>query len=945
MASFIEKIAESLKIIPKLTNGEKLPHLNEPGELTAYPPPEMWDNWQEYEAKSGDARKKRDYMIVPTSCFNCEAGCGLLSYVDKETMEVRKFEGNPYHPGSRGRNCAKGPATINQITDPDRILYPLKRVGKRGEGKWERVSWDEVLDDIADRLSRAIKEERHNEIAYHVGRPGHEGYANRVLQAWGVDGHNSHTNICSAGARFGYAIWHGYDRPSPDHANARFILLISAHLESGHYFNPHAQRIIEGMMKGAKLAVMDPRLSNTASMATHWMPTNPGSEAAVLLAMAKIILDEGLYNEAFLRNWVNWETYMEQRQSDKPATFENFIKAMREEYAEYTPEFAAAEAGISAEMIVDVARQIGEAGERFATHNWRSASSGNLGGWAVSRCLHFLNVLTGSVGTVGGTSPSAWNKFKPTMFNKPPAQKFWNELHFPNEYPLAHYELSFLLPHFLKENRGKMDVYFSRVFNPVWTYPDGFSWIEALSDENMFGMHIALTPTWNETAYYADYVLPMGHAGERHDLLSYETHSGMWMAFRQPVLREARRRLGENVEFTWQANPGEVWEEDEFWIELSWRMDPDGSLGIRKHFLSPYRENEKITIDEYYRFIFDNTPGLSEKAAAEGLDSLAYMRKYGAFEVESSSYAKYLKSIPESDLKDAKVEEKSGLIAKDGNVAGVMVEGKAYAGFPTPSRKQEFFSQTLVDWGWPEYAIPTYIKSHVHEENLEREKGDFPLVPTFRLPTLIHSRSGNAKWLTEISNRNPIWMHVSDAERLGIKTNDLLRITTEIGYFVDKVWVTEGMKPGIVACSHHIGRWRRPQDKTGNRWATNTVALEKEGSLWKMSTMKGIGPFDSNDADSARVFWSDGGVHQNITFPVHPDPISGMHCWHQKVRITKAEPDDKYGDIAVDTQKSFEVYKNWLAKTRPAPGPNGLRRPLWLNRPLRPEESLFYLDK
>jgi hypothetical protein len=77
---------------------------------------------------------------------------------------------------------------------------------------------------------------RNNEDCLSRWRPGHEGYANRVLQAWGVDGHNSHTNICSSGARFGYNIWYGYDRPSPDHANAKVILLISAHLESGHYF-------------------------------------------------------------------------------------------------------------------------------------------------------------------------------------------------------------------------------------------------------------------------------------------------------------------------------------------------------------------------------------------------------------------------------------------------------------------------------------------------------------------------------------------------------------------------------------------------------------------------------------------------------------------------------------------------------------------------------------
>ena len=115
----------------------------------------------------------------------------------------------------------------------------------------------------------------------------------RVLNAWNVDGHNSHTNVCSSAARLGYTLWHGFDRPSPDHANAKFILLVSAHLESGHYFNPHAQRIMEGILSGAKLAVMDPRLSNTASTADYWMPTQPGSEPAVLLAIARLLLLNG----------------------------------------------------------------------------------------------------------------------------------------------------------------------------------------------------------------------------------------------------------------------------------------------------------------------------------------------------------------------------------------------------------------------------------------------------------------------------------------------------------------------------------------------------------------------------------------------------------------------------------------------------------------------------
>jgi hypothetical protein len=115
------------------------------------------------------------------------------------------------------------------------------------------------------------------------------------------------------------------------------------------------------------------------------------------------------------------------------------------------------------------------------------------------------------------------------------------------------------------------------------------------------------------------------------------------------------------------------------------------------------------------------------------------------------------------------------------------------------------------------------------------------------------------------------------------------------------------------------------------------------GHKWRMRIIDSIRPFKSNDPDSSRIFWSDGGVHQNITFPVHPDPVSGMHCWHQKVRVEKAHAEDCYGDVLVDTGKSFEVYRDWLKMARPAPGPEGLRRPLWLGRPLRPVEEMFYL--
>src|SRR5439155_356512 len=246
-----------------------------------------------------------------------------------------------------GRNCAKGPATLNQVNGPGRIRCPLRRVGPRGGGRWERVSWDEVLDDLGGRIRKALVEGRQTEIMYHLGRPGHElVYLQRVLHAWGIDGHNSHTNVCSSSARAGYAFWHGMDRPSPDHANARFILLLSSHLETGHYFNPHAQRIMEAKERGAQVCVIDSRLSNTASMATHV---------------------------------------------------------------------------------------------------WRNAAAGNLGGWQVARALELIVVLMGAVATPGGTAPGAWHKAVPAPPLMPPPARVWSELLMPREYPLAFFEMSYLL--------------------------------------------------------------------------------------------------------------------------------------------------------------------------------------------------------------------------------------------------------------------------------------------------------------------------------------------------------------------------------------------------------------------------------------------------------------------------------------------------------------------
>ena len=895
-----------------------------PWDLAVGPPPEQWDDWVELDPTAWPEKREVHYRCIPTICFNCESACGLVGFVDKADGRVVKFEGNPAHAGSRGRTCAKGPATINQVHDPDRILRPLKRVGPRGSGEFRETSWEEALADIGGRVRRALLEERHEELMYHVGRPGEDHFALRMLGAWGIDGHNSHTNVCSASARLGYSLWFGDDRPSPDYAGTRFMLLLSAHLETGHYFNPHAQRIVEARERGARFAVVDAGLSNTASRADLWIATWPGSESALLLAVARELLRSGRIDREYVRAWTNWrETlgHLDPRADvDAPDAFDAFLRKLEEHYDRYTPELVAEECRVDSKIVVQLADEIARAEGRFASHLWRNTASGNEGGWQVARCLMLLHVLTGSVGRPGGVNPNGWDKFAPKPSANPPAHARWNELLYPREYPLAHYELSFLLPHLLRDQQKRLEVYFTRVYNPVWTNPDGCSWIEMLEDEQKVGCHVALTPIWSETAQWADWVLPMGLGPERHDLMSQETHAGTWIGFRQPVKREFERLEGRAPDSTLGTNPGEVWEEAEFWIALSWKIDPDGSLGVRKWFESKRSPGTPVGMDEYWSDVFEHSvPGLPEAAAAEELTPLEYMRRYGCYEVPYAGQGRYEKKVEEGGVE--------------------LPDGSRRVGFPTPSKKLELWSPTMTEWGWDEHALPGYIRSQVHWSALA--EGEMVLLPTFRLPTQIHTRSANSKWLNELSHTNPLWIHPPDAERLGIANGELVRVSTRIGHFVVRAWVTEGIRPGVVACSHHMGRWRTHASTGGTHQNSSLVTIERADGCFTIRQKGAAGPYDSPDPDSERIWWREAGVNQNLTFPVQPDPISGMHCWHQKVRVEPARADDRYGDIHVDTLRSTAVWREWLERTKPAPGPGGLRRPLWMKRPLRPVDDAY----
>ena len=182
--------------------------------------------------------------------------------------------------------------------------------------------------------------------------------------------------------------------------------------------------------------------------------------------------------------------------------------------------------------------------------------------------------------------------------------------------------------------------------------------------------------------------------------------------------------------------------------------------------------------------------------------------------------------------------------------------------------------------------------------------------------------------------------------RFGLATGDLVKVHTEIGWFVISLWVTEGLKPGVVACSHHLGRWRRDRDEAIEPWGSSVVSVDERGAgKWMLRVKEPARPWTSSDPDSQRIWWSDTGVHQNLTFPVHPDPVSGMQCWHQVVKVERAGPEDRYGDVFVDTVRSHQVYLRWKSLCRPGtrPGRTSAAR-CWFARIARPSPEAYLMN-
>jgi anaerobic selenocysteine-containing dehydrogenase len=241
--------------------------------------------------------------VVKTLCQMCYFYCGLDVTVKDD--RIVKVAGMKEHPGSRGRLCPRGLAAPQLVTDPNRLTCPLRRKGERGSGRWQEISWEAALDEISEKMLSVREESGAEYCAYYRGQgPGwvtNFNYVWRFMNSWGSPNLFSHSHLCFVPRAVAHAATFG-PFPEPDYENTNCILLIGYNPVNTSPVN-YAPRVVWAKRSGAKLIVVDPRFTSIASKADLYLQVRPGTTGALVLAMIRVIIEEGLYDRQFIDAW------------------------------------------------------------------------------------------------------------------------------------------------------------------------------------------------------------------------------------------------------------------------------------------------------------------------------------------------------------------------------------------------------------------------------------------------------------------------------------------------------------------------------------------------------------------------------------------------------------------------------------------------------------------
>jgi thiosulfate reductase/polysulfide reductase chain A len=691
------------------------------------------------------------------------------------------------------------------------VKRPLKRTNRDksvgADPKWQEISWDQALDEIAGKLKALRDAGEAHKLLWFSEDHSFTHIQDDFCKLYGTPNYSNHSNLCDVARKASFKTVMGHDRPLADFIQSKYILLFGWNPTSAIKW-VHLPRIItQAIERGARMVVVDPYLSDTAVKAHEWVAIRPATDGALALALAHVIIRDGLWDKEFVAKWTTG--------------FDEYAAYVKDK----TPAWAEAITTVKAATIERIAREL--ATTKPALVDVWSGPGHHSNGVQGGRAIAMLNALTGGYdrpGTMlipdkrgnkhGGVTPDAT------------AAATLREPRFDEKgkYPLGHgsgvYTQAF---ENLASGRGpyqpKMGIIVFQ--NVMMSVPGAGTVAKALARLEML---VVVDTMLSETAMLADYVLPGTTYLERYDLNS---HWVTWpvLGLRQPVVKPI---FGQPAEYEMVAALGR---------RLGLKTK-EGKDFFRLGALSG-QPIESLTAwyEDYLSAELKNGAPKMTLAELKALPGAVWVDKGG------TKYEKYAVPLKADQVATAFFDGNpttDGTLVLDkpkGSRIGVVVGGAPVVGFATPSGKVEFVSAWLASKkdanGRPVAALPVY------EPREWQPSSEFPLYfINWKEANHTHSRTQNNPWLLEIKPDNPMIVHPATAARFGVKEGEQVWVESPFGRVRAKVKTTMRIHPEVVGVQHGFGHTALGRLAKGRGTSDSALRPTKSDPLSGQATHK-----------------------------------------------------------------------------------------------------------
>ena len=722
------------------------------------------------------------HTIITAGRNNCGGKCSVRA-VERDGCILELETGCDIGEPSL-RACVRGRGYRTTYMTGERLRYPMRRIGKRGEGRFQRITWEEAADQIASEWIRIRNTYGPGAryVNYGTGvsaliRP--DRLIQRLLNLDGgyLDRYGSYSSAC-AGYVTPYIYGDIYSGNSTEDLLNTKLLILWAHNPSETIFSPQLSYTIAlAKEKGAKVVVIDPRNSDSAvAFADEWIPIAPSTDGALANAMAYVIWSEGLQNQEFMdRCCIGFDADHMPEGADKEDNFYNYLFGKLDGIAK-TPEWAQEITGVPADTIRHLARTYATTKPACILPGLGCQRVGN--GEQAVRAIAALTCMTGNVGIPGGGAAAMG------MVREESGPSFpIGDRAYPGIISCFLWMQAIEQGHTMTRQKDHIKgveqldddikLFFNLASNTLINqHSDINHTIEVLQDESKVEFLVCSDVFMTPSAKFADILLPAPSFLEE-DNISSPWRAGHYLLHNNQVIAPL---FGCRTEYDWISDVAKrlgLWEK--------WSCGREKHTEWLEHLYNKLRKKEK-ELPPYETF------------KANGGYTYQNPRSYIAYEEQCRD--------PEQHP------------------------------FSTPSGKIEIFSQQLLDFGEPEEipALPVYVPCPEGPEDILREKYPLQLIG-WHTKRRCHSIHDNNPWMEEVDPQR-MWMHPEDARERGLETGSIAEVYNDRGRLRIPVLVTNRIMRGVVAIAQ--GAWYQPgKDGVDERGSINVLTSSKPTPLAK----------------------------------------------------------------------------------------------------------------